>query len=231
MKPACDPKRAAAYLRVSTDEQALGPEAQREAIRRWAEREGVTVAATHEDKGVSGGASLDKRPGLLAALASLTTERAGLLVVAKRDRLARDPLIAAMVEAAAKRSGARVVSAAGEGTDNDDPTSLLMRRIVDAFAEYERLIIGARTSAALAVVRASGRKTGGAVPLGFKVNGDGRSLYVDEAESAILARIRSEAAAGASAGAIAASLNRDGVKARGSRWFPTTISRVLSRQE
>lgn len=37
-----DPKRAVAYLRVSTDEQRLGPEAQRAAIAAWGAREGVT---------------------------------------------------------------------------------------------------------------------------------------------------------------------------------------------
>ena len=45
-------------------------------------------------------------------------------------------------------------SAAGEGTDTDGPTDILMRRIVDAFGEYERLIIKARTKAALRSRRA-----------------------------------------------------------------------------
>ena len=40
-----NPKRAVAYLRVSTDEQRLGPEAQRAAIAAWAVREGITVVA------------------------------------------------------------------------------------------------------------------------------------------------------------------------------------------
>ena len=39
-------------MRVSTDEQALGPEAQREAIMAFAAREGLTVASWHEDLGI-----------------------------------------------------------------------------------------------------------------------------------------------------------------------------------
>ena len=50
-----------------------------------------------------------------------------------------------MIESAIARKGARIASAAGEGTDNDDPSSILMRRMIDAFAEYERLIIKAKT--------------------------------------------------------------------------------------
>jgi DNA invertase Pin-like site-specific DNA recombinase len=67
----------------------------------------------------------------------------------RKDRLGRDVVAVALVERLISRKGARLVSAAGEGTDSDDPTAILMRRIVDAFSEYERLLIGARTKAAL----------------------------------------------------------------------------------
>jgi DNA invertase Pin-like site-specific DNA recombinase len=60
-----------------------------------------------------------------------------VLLVAKRDRIGRlDPLPMAMIESAVRRKRARIVSAAGEGTENDDPSSILMRRMIDAFAEY-----------------------------------------------------------------------------------------------
>jgi hypothetical protein len=38
-------------------------------------RDGLVVAAVFEDRGVSGGAALDRRPGLLAALAELRRRR------------------------------------------------------------------------------------------------------------------------------------------------------------
>ena len=67
--PSTDPRRAVAYLRVSTDEQHLGPEAQRAAVEAWAARAGVVVVAWHIDAGVSGAAPVDRRPALLGALA------------------------------------------------------------------------------------------------------------------------------------------------------------------
>jgi len=76
----------------------LSPDAQRETIGTWAEREGVTVVTWHEDLAVSGGTEIDKRSGQLAGLAALHVHGAGVLVVAKRNRLARDVLTAAMVE-------------------------------------------------------------------------------------------------------------------------------------
>jgi DNA invertase Pin-like site-specific DNA recombinase len=142
------------YRRVSTQEQAgsgLGLDAQQTAIQAVARRMGLPLAETFTDAGVSGGLPLEQRPGLLAALDAL--KKGDVLLVAKRDRLGRDVLNVAMFERLAERKGARIVSAAGEGTDQNDPTSRLMRQIVDSFAEYERAIIRARTRAALAVKR------------------------------------------------------------------------------
>jgi DNA invertase Pin-like site-specific DNA recombinase len=73
---------------------------------------------------------------------------------AKRDRLARDSFLAVLIEREATRAGARIVSAAGEGTDTDDPAAVFTRRILDAVAELERALTAARTRAALRAKRA-----------------------------------------------------------------------------
>src|SRR6185437_2063571 len=99
----------------STVDQQLGPEAQRRAIGAWAETNGVEVVAWHADQGISGGSDLDERPGLVAALADLRLLGAGVLVVAKRDRIARDVYVAATIERAVDHGGARVVCADGIG--------------------------------------------------------------------------------------------------------------------
>src|SRR5690606_20526464 len=104
----------------------------------------------------------------------LAEKKAGLLLVTRRDRLARDVVKAAMIERLAARHGARVVSAAGEG-EGDDPASSLMRRMIDAFAEYERAILKARTKAALAVKKARGERVG-SIPYGKRLGSDGRTL-------------------------------------------------------
>jgi DNA invertase Pin-like site-specific DNA recombinase len=228
-RPSTSPRLAVAYLRVSTDEQALGPEAQRAALTRWAASAGVEIVAWHEDLGVSGGAVLDKRPGLLAALADLGARGAGLLAVAKRDRLTRgDVLAGAMIERMACRAGARIVSAAGEGTDGEhaDPAAQLMRRMFDAFAEYERALIGQRTRAALGVKRARGERVG-ALPLGRTVGADGVALVENPAEARAVELVHALRAEGLSVRGIADELNRRGVPARGERWHATTVQRLV----
>lgn len=222
-----DPLVVVGYVRVSTDEQNLGPEAQRAALARWCEARGARLAAVCVDHGVSGAAALDRRPGLLAALDALAEHGAGTLLVAKRDRLARDVMTAAMVEAAAARVGGKVQSAAGEG-EGDDPAALLMRRMVDAFAEYERALIRGRTKAALAVKRTRGERVG-ALPIGSGLADDGHTLVVDAGEARAVELIRELRATGLSFVGIARELNERGIAARGGRWHPTTVDRVLRR--
>lgn len=224
--------RFVTYLRVSTDEQAesgAGLAGQLDACRRNVDRTAsAELVGPFADEGVSGAASMDKRPALLEALAEL--RRGDVLLVAKRDRLGRDPIAVAMIEAAVNRKGARILSAAGEGTDGDGPTDVLMRRIVDAFAEYERLIIRARTAAALQAKIRRGERCG-SVRFGYDLAADGSTLVANEAEQATLATIHELRAAGHSLQAIADRLNERGIPTKLGRgpWRHTSVNRVLAR--
>ena len=225
-KPAASNLLAVGYVRVSTEDQGLGLEAQRAALAVWAERAGVTLLAVFEDRGVSGGAAIDRRPGLLAALDALAGCGAGVLVVAKRDRLARDVLNAAMIERMAERVGARVVSAAGEG-EGSDPGAKLMRTMIDAFAEYERAVIRGRTVVALAALAARGEKVGGVQSYGVA---DGVSAERGDAEREILAAVLAARASGLSIRAIVAELAERGMLTRrGGAIQPTQVARILKR--
>lgn len=212
-----DGTKAIAYLRVSTDEQHLGPEAQRGAIERWAQANGVTIVGWHVDKGVSGGAAIQDRPGLLAAIEALREHGAGVLVVAKRDRLARDTMVAAMVERLAERVGARILAADGAG-NGEGPEAFIMRGMMDLLAQYERLIIKARTKAALGVKRAKGERVGG-IPLGRKLADDGRTLEANEGEIAVIERVRALRAFGVSVRGIVTALAGEGFTSRTGRPF------------
>jgi DNA invertase Pin-like site-specific DNA recombinase len=217
---------AVGYIRVSTDDQSLGPEAQREAIEAYCASRGFQLVDVRFDLGVSGGTALEKRPGLLAALDALKVHRAGLLLVAKRDRLARDVVVAALVERLAEKHGATVESADGVGAGGG-PEAQLMRTLVDAFAAYERALIRSRTKAALAVKRSRGERIG-EVPYGLRVTRDGK-LETSEAEAFAVARVRKLRGEGFSIRAIAQRLDAEGLKPRGARWHPNTVARLLSR--
>lgn len=211
-----------AYLRCSTDEQAEsqnGINAQSDACEKWAAVQGATVSETYSDEGISGAAGIEKRPGLMTAINSLSA--GDILLVAKRDRLGRDPLVLAMIEATVTRTGARIASAAGEGTESDDPSSILMRRMIDAFSEYERLIIKARTKAALAAKKARGERTG-AIPYGFNLAENGKDLIENPKEQEVIAEVKKLRAAGMTLTGIARNLAERGFRARSGKIFQAT---------
>lgn len=221
---------AAIYLRVSTDEQASsgnGLNAQEDAARAAAQRAGFKVAGVFTDAGVSGAAPLADRPALLAAVAALP--RGGVLLVAKLDRVSRDRGVSVDVDRLLLAQRCRLISAAGEGTESDDPAHTLIRHVLDAVNGHERLVIKARTRAALQARKRRGLKNGGGVPYGFILEDDGVTLRAHEAEQAVLAEARALRGAGLSLRAVAAELASRGFVARTGKVFdPQQVRRMVA---
>ncbi len=224
---------AVAYLRVSTDKQTdsgLGLDAQRASVAVAANRVGLALSAVFTDAGVSGSLSAADRPVLMEAISAV--KRGDVLLVAKRDRLSRDVIETAMIERLVTKRGGRIMSAAGEGTDSDDPAGVLMRRLIDSFAEYERLIIAARTRAALAAKRRRGERTSRFAPYGYQVADDGRRLEIQRDEQGILCMIQTWRGDGRPMRRIAADLNEIGIRTRsGAPWRFEYVRNVLRAGE
>lgn len=227
-----------AYIRVSTEDQNLGPEAQRAAMARWCAANDAVIVAEFEDR-LSGGKGFDEarmeldltqRPELLRAVDAVEELGATVLLVAKRDRLARDTVVSALVERLVTRKGGKIVAADGVG-NGDGPEAMLMRHIVNAFAEYERAIIRARTKGALAVKKARGERVG-QIPYGKRL--EGAVLIADEVEVEVIGRMRELRVNGVTLRGIAEALNAEGVPARSQpgkteagRWHHPNVLRIL----
>jgi DNA invertase Pin-like site-specific DNA recombinase len=202
-----------AYSRVSTDEQAtsgLGLADQRAAIAHEATRRGWNDVVYLSDEGFS--AKNLSRPAIAEALELLRTGKASTLVVSKLDRLSRSLLDFANLMQTAKKQGWELV-VLDMAVDTTTPSGQLMASVMASFAEYERALIGARTSAALQQLKSSGVRLGRPVSL----------------TPAVRQRIVSERAMGKTLAAIAAGLTHDGVPtARGGKWYPSTVKAVLA---
>lgn len=229
---------ACGYLRVSTHEQAqsgLGLAAQRAAIEKHAKAQGLEVQ-WFSDEGVSGAASIEHRPGLMAAM--LAVPKDGVLIVAKRDRLARDPMVSAFVEIELARRRARVVSCAGEGTEDQGPCGKLIRGIIDLVAEFERAQIGARTKAAKDAARARGECLTGEPPYGFKkeqdgVRANGKPIWKLKAtaESKVVETAKALRAEGLSWPKVGEALTERGFKPRrAKKWHDTQVKRMCKTE-
>jgi DNA invertase Pin-like site-specific DNA recombinase len=139
-----------AYYRVSTQRQGksgLGLEAQRAAVERFAEGEGLTILNEFiEIESGKGADALNLRPKLAAALAEARKQKCSV-VVAKLDRLSRD------VAFVAGLMSQRIPFIVAELGSDADP---FMLHIYAALAEKERRMISARTKAALKAAKARG---------------------------------------------------------------------------
>jgi DNA invertase Pin-like site-specific DNA recombinase len=227
------------YIRVSTAEQHLGPEAQEDAAKLWAKANNITIRQTFTDQGISGGKGLsgleldlDQRPALLESIDALN--KGDVLLIAKRDRLARDSILAGLIERLVNRKGATIASADGTG-NGEGPEAQLLRSIVNAFAEYERLLIKARTKSALAVKKSKGERTG-QIPYGKRLGADGKHLETSKAEQEVIHKIVSLSKQGLSNRGIANHLNAEGVPARkrpgytrAGEWRHPIIGRIIAQ--
>lgn len=204
--------KAVIYGRVSTEDQRLGPSAQLSSCRSWCESQGYEVGGEFVDHGISGGASLEKRDALMDAFNCL--EAGDVLVIAKRCRLARDTMSAVVIERMVSKRGARIESADGAG-NGDGPEAILMRRMLDAFAEYERAMIRARTRAALRAKKDRGQRAGN-VPFGYSATESG-DLVKNDQEQQIISQILRLRSSGMSIRKITEAIEREGVVGRAGR--------------
>lgn len=207
---------AAAYIRVSTDDQArngVGLDAQRQRILDEAERRGWDLTWFVDD-GYSGARS--DRPALQAALDGLRDGTYEALVSAKLDRLSRSVVhLGSLLEQAEAEGWALVLL--DFDVDTSKPTGRLVAHVLAAVAEFERQRIPERTREALAQVKAQGTRLGRP-----------RQLPND-----VVARVVSERDDGRTLRRIADELNADAVPTAqgGRRWWPSTVAGVLRSVE
>ena len=159
--------RAIGYLRVSTEEQAdsgLGLQAQEAQVRAEIEHKGWDLAELVVDAGVS--AKTLKRPGLGRALEMLDAGEADVIVAAKLDRLSRSVADFLSLVDESHRRGWHV-DVLDLQVDTSTPTGRLMATMLSALSEWERRMIGQRTSEALQALKAQGVRLGRPVILAF----------------------------------------------------------------
>jgi DNA invertase Pin-like site-specific DNA recombinase len=150
-------KRAALYLRVSTDGQTT--DNQRIALLEVAERRGWSVVQTYEDAGISGAKGRDKRPGFDAMMKDATRRRFDVLLFWSIDRLGRSTAMVATALAELEAAGVSIY-ADKEAMDATTPHGRAMLQMAAVFAELERGMIRERVLAGLDRAKAQGIKLG-----------------------------------------------------------------------
>ncbi|KAB1441370.1 recombinase family protein [Pseudodesulfovibrio senegalensis] len=218
--------RFISYLRVSTGKQArsgLGLEAQQAAVRDYLN--GGDYELLEEYVEVESG-KRDDRPKLKKALKHCKVTGA-TLIIAKLDRLSRNARFLLELQES------RVQFICADMPEANDMTIQIMA----VMAQHERKMISQRTKAALAAAKARGVKLG---------NPHGAAYIKDHGNAEAVEQIKRDAQDRAedlrdvvediqncgttSVRGIAAELTARGIRtARGGKWHPTSVARLLKR--
>jgi len=156
--------KAFGYVRVSSKGQVSGDgfERQEKAIRECAKSNGFEVAMFYREEGVSG--TLVNRPVLGEMLFSLEENGHGIktVIVERLDRLARDLIVQETIIANFQKRGFSLISAhEGAKILEEDPSRVLIRRILGAVAEHDKKMLVLKMRAARERIRCRGSKCEG----------------------------------------------------------------------
>ena len=133
---------AAAYVRVSTDEQTdYSPAVQLEEIQEYARKNGYHIPAEFifTDEGISGKRA-DKRPAFqnMIRQARKKSNHIEYIIVHKFDRFARNKEDSVLYKALLKKDGVKVISVK-EPIPQDDKFAVIYESMLEAMAEYYSL--------------------------------------------------------------------------------------------
>ena len=150
-------KRAAIYVRVSTDKQTV--ENQILQLRQIAERRGWEIVKEYHDAGISGAKGRDARPGLDEMLKDASRRRFDVVMAWAIDRLGRS-LIDLLGTIQTLEACSVDLYLDQQSIDTTTPAGRLMFQVTGAFAEFERSMIRQRVRAGLKRAVESGKQLG-----------------------------------------------------------------------
>jgi DNA invertase Pin-like site-specific DNA recombinase len=147
-------KRAAIYVRVSTNEQDT--DLQETELREYVESRGW-VCIPYRDKGQSG--AKNDRPALTQLLNDLRRRKVDVIVVWALDRLARSLKQLLSIADECRQLDVDLVSLR-QNIDSTLPAGRLTFQVLGAVAEFEREMLRERVKAGMAQARRTGKRMG-----------------------------------------------------------------------
>lgn len=195
------------------------------------------VFCVYADEGFSGGTA--ERPEYKRLLNDLKIENYAAVICYKIDRVSRSLADFTDFQQELEKYGASIISA-GEGFDSSTPWGRAVLNILMVFAQLERNNVSERVRDTMLHYGRQGRWTGGVPPTGFK---PARKAYIDangrEKEMVVLSPVESELqtvrliyakyAVLRSLSAVAAFLEREGIRTKnGKRFSAATVREILT---
>jgi len=244
--------RTAAYIRVSTDEQAENGAsllAQEAAIEQYCTAHGLEHVITFTDHQT---AKTTARPGYEQLERALRSGEIQAVVVWRGDRLFRNTIESIQGAQDFARWGVELHDTQRGRIETQSAVEKLIYTVLSGVDQFERELTGERTKLALQHLKANGRKYG-SVPYGFREvpnKGGKANLEPDPTEQAVIARMGELRRQPQGYRRIAEALNAEGVPTKkhgqhhrrrkgrwagkpagySGRWTAATIRGILNRE-
>jgi site-specific DNA recombinase len=214
------------WIRVSTDEQAKGesPEHHEKRARMYAEIKNWEVAEVYNLSGTSGKSVID-HPETQKMLKDIASGRIQALIFSKLARLARNVRELLEISDHFQKYHANLVSLE-ESIDTSSPAGRLLFTVIGALAQWEREEISARVAASVPIRAKLGKPIGGIGPFGYKWVE--RRLVPNSEEYPTVRRAFELFVQNKKILSTCKALNNEGLRARKSKWRPTSLKRLLT---
>ncbi len=216
------------YARFSSHSQTeQSIEGQLKVCYQYAQQNNLTVIGEYIDRAFSG--KTDDRPGFQKMISDSDKHTFEGVLVYQLDRFARDRYASAIYKARLKRNGVRVMSA--RENIADDASGILIEGVLESMAEYYSVELSQKILRGMQLNAEKCLSNGSNPGLGFKVNKEDKTFYVDEDEAAIVREIYERYARGETKTEIINDLNKRQIKTSLGREFRiNSLTKLLTNK-
>lgn len=224
-------KTAFSYHRYSKDQQRDGYslEVQRNITKKLAEKHHCIISAVYEDEGISG-ATIDKRPQMLALLEDLKSVKPNYIICVDQDRISRGNEFWYIKSLMSRCNTSLITEKEGVINFKEDISQDFLSDIIAAAAKYERGMIQQRIKRAVAERASKGYHVGNLTNIhGYDYKD--HSIVINEAEANLVRRIFNMSAGGQGYTGIARQLNDERIPSKyNGYWTAERIRYILTNR-
>jgi DNA invertase Pin-like site-specific DNA recombinase len=223
-------KTAIIYTRFSPRRNAGESEScevQQAYCEQLAGTKNIPVRAVVHDPDISG--ADEYREKLWHAISLLN--KGDVLLVFKRDRLARNVYLSEQINRAVESRGATIEAVSGDVAGNG-PEVTMIRQVLASIAEYERKLIGIRTRYSMRQHQRNGRRMSRFCPYGWEPDpADPARMQPAAAELGAIEYMKTLKAEGKGVREITKIMNDEMPdRARTGTWSAKTVMKILARE-